>query len=82
MPYMGEAVPIDQIRASSVIGPTVEQTRQRLAGIGLHMWAAGATECGSHVVTYEQSTAVDASVNRGTTTEVCFIDSTVSGVGL
>ena len=54
----------------SVIGLTAEQARQKLADAGLYMRATGATEYGSHVVAYEQSTAAGASVNRGTTIEV------------
>ena len=34
------------------------------------------------MVAYEQSTAAGASVNRGTTIEVRFTDSTASGAGL
>ena len=80
--YMGEAVPTDQVQVPSVIGLTAEQARQKLADAGLYMRATGATEYGSHVVAYEQSTAAGASVNRGTTIEVRFTDSTASGAGL
>ena len=80
--YMGEAVPTDQVQVPSVIGLTAEQARQKLADAGLYMRASGAAEYGSHVVAYEQSTAAGASVNRGTTIEVRFTDSTASGAGL
>lgn len=46
------------------------------------MRASGAAEYGSGVTAYEQSTAAGASVNRGTTIEVRFTDSTASGAGL
>ena len=80
--YMGEAVPTDQVQVPSVIGLTAEQARQKLADAGLYMRATGATEYGSHVVAYEQSTAAGTPVNRGTTIEVRFTDSTASGAGL
>ena len=80
--YMGEAVPTDQVQVPSVIGLTAEQARQKLADAGLYMRASGAAEYGSGVTAYEQSTAAGASVNRGTTIEVRFTDSTASGAGL
>ena len=80
--YMGEAVPTDQVQVPSVIGLTAEQARQKLADEGLYMRASGAAEYGSGVTAYEQSTAAGASVNRGTTIEVRFTDSTASGAGL
>ena len=72
----------DQVHVPGVIGRAAEQARQKLADAGLYMRATGATEYGSHVVAYEQSTAAGASVNRGTTIEVRFTDSTASGAGL
>ena len=66
----------------SVIGLNVEQAKQKLAAQGLYLKASGASEFGSTVVAYEQSVQAGTSVDRGTTIEVRFTDSTASGAGL
>ena len=80
--YLGEEVPTDQVAVPDVTGLTAEQARQRLADAGLYMRASGATEYGANVVAYEQSVQAGTSVDRGTTIEVRFTDSTASGAGL
>ena len=80
--YMGAEVPTDQVQVPSVIGLNVEQAKQKLAAQGLYLKASGASEFGSTVVAYEQSTPAGTSVDRGTTIEVRFTDSTASGAGL
>ena len=80
--YMGAEVPTDQVQVPSVIGLNVEQAKQRLEAQGLYLKASGASEFGSTVVAYEQSTPAGTSVDRGTAVEVRFTDSTASGAGL
>ncbi|MCI7474285.1 MAG: PASTA domain-containing protein [Clostridiales bacterium] len=80
--YMGAEVPTGQVQVPNVIGLNVEQAKQKLAAQGLYLKASGASEFGSTVVAYEQSTQAGASVDRGTTIEVRFTDSTASGDGL
>ena len=80
--YMGAEVPQDQVQVPNLKGLTMEQAKQRLSERGLYLKASGATEYGAHVVAYEQSLAAGTSVNRGTTVEVRFTDSTASGAGL
>ena len=80
--YMGAEVPTDQVQVPSVIGLNVEQAKAKLSAQGLYLKASGASEFGSTVVAYEQSTPAGTSVDRGTTIEVRFTDSTASGDGL
>ena len=80
--YMGAEVPTDQVQVPSVIGLNVEQAKAKLSAQGLYLKASGASEFGSTVVAYEQSTPAGTSVDRGTTIEVRFTDSTASGAGL
>ena len=80
--YMGAEVPTDQVQVPSVIGLNVEQAKAKLSAQGLYLKASGASEFGSTVVAYEQSTPAGTSVDRGTTIEVRFTDATASGAGL
>ena len=80
--YMGAEVPTDQVQVPSVIGLTMGQAKERLEAQGLYLKASGASEFGSTVVAYEQSTPAGTSVDRGTAIEVRFTDSTASGAGL
>ena len=80
--YMGAEVPTDQVQVPSVIGLNVEQAKAKLSAQGLYLKASGASEFGSTVVAYEQSVQAGTSVDRGTTIEVRFTDSTASGAGL
>ena len=80
--YMGEEVPTDQVTVPSVVGLTAAQAEEKLAAQGLYMRATGASDSSSGVVAYEQSVAAGTSVDRGTTVEVRFSDSSASGEGL
>ena len=80
--YMGEEVPTDQVTVPSVVGLTAAQAEEKLAAQGLYMRATGASDYSSGVVAYEQSVAAGTSVDRGTTVEVRFSDSSASGEGL
>ena len=80
--YMGVDVPTDQVTVPNLDGLSMDQAKQRLSALGLYLKATGATEYGSNVVAYDQSIAAGTSVDRGTTIEVRFTDSTASGAGL
>ena len=80
--YMGEEVPTGQVTVPDVTGLTYEQAEQRLAEYGLYMRATGTSEYGSGVVAYEQDVDSGTSVDRGSTIEVRFSDSSASGEGL
>ena len=80
--YMGEEVPTDQVTVPSVVGLTAAQAEEKLAAQGLYMRATGVSDFNSGVVAYEQDIAAGASVDRGTTVEVRFSDSSASGEGL
>ena len=80
--YMGEEVPTDQVTVPSVVGLTAAQAEEKLAAQGLYMRATGVSDYSSGVVAYEQDIAAGASVDRGTTVEVRFSDSSASGEGL
>ena len=80
--YMGVDVPTDQVTVPNLDGLSMDQAKQRLSALGLYLKATGATEYGSNVVAYDQSIAAGTSVDRGTTVEVRFTDSTASGAGL
>ena len=80
--YMGEEVPTGQVTVPSVVGLTAAQAEEKLAAQGLYMRATGASDYSSGVVAYEQSVAAGTSVDRGTTVEVRFSDSSASGEGL
>ena len=80
--YMGEEVPTDQVTVPSVVGLTAAQAEEKLAAQGLYMRATGVSDFNSGVVAYEQSVAAGTSVDRGTTVEVRFSDSSASGEGL
>ena len=80
--YMGEEVPTGQVTVPSVVGLTAQQAEEKLAAQGLYMRATGASEYNAGVVAYEQSVAAGTGVDRGTTVEVRFSDSSASGEGL
>ena len=80
--YMGEEVPTGQVTVPSVVGLTAQQAEEKLAAQGLYMRATGASEYNEGVVAYEQSVAAGTGVDRGTTVEVRFSDSSASGEGL
>ena len=80
--YLGEEVPTEQVTVPSVTGLTAAQAEEKLAAQGLYMRATGVSEFSSGVVAYEQDVAAGTSVDRGTTIEVRFSDSSASGEGL
>ena len=80
--YMGAEVPTGQVQVPNLIGLTMDQAKSKLAGYGLYLRASGATEYGANRVAYDQSIEAGTSVDRGTTIEVRFTDSTASGAGL
>ena len=67
---------------AAIQGATAAQAEEKLAAQGLYMRATGASDYSSGVVAYEQSVAAGTSVDRGTTVEVRFSDSSASGEGL
>lgn len=80
--YMGAEVPTDQVTVPNLDGLSMDQAKQKLSALGLYLKATGATEYGANLVAYDQSIAAGTSVDRGTTIEVRFTDSTASGAGL